>query len=1532
MFPDFKYFKKIKQAERQPNPKGPGATPEINFDTPPDPFFKRILTQIVLSFFRDLLWFLQATIWSNPRLGSLVIVTRADDACAVLNNSAFRVPFKPEMKDLGGAESILGLEGGPHAKVRSVIAAAFRTDTRANRKAEMNRIADDARPMARALIENSQGRLDVIGDLITRCAAETCARYYGLPVEDPAAFADWTMAVSQLLFADPFGTPEVRRRALYASMRLQQLVDRGIAEARERRRNGSPDDTIIARLLDQIAAQPKRGRITDAELRANLVGLVTAYVPTSPLAGGKMLQYLLDRPDLMQAAHLAARAGQRDKLEKMLWEAGRLNPALDPGQWRYVARDAVIAKGTWRRRRVKKGDVVLVATATALRDPLAFPDPLGFDPDRNQQPELMFGDGPHWCLGKFVAMGLLTEVFMQLFAQFDLKPVHGSKGRMRWGGPYPRQLDMEFTPPPGGVRPGQSMIAVCAPLSHYAPIDALRLQVEKLGNPVSKELQAALDTTGRVHFLSLNVVDLGEEGEPAWNLLLEVNADGPVDEALSRVASAAGPWLQPIFRHVLEGGGTLFDTLMRNNLRDHAKGWNATHLNFSGVAEFSVHDIDRQQQLADFTRRAVDWYLRDNAASGLPPTLVLRFVRKLIQGQVKALPKLPRTSSETANEAGRTAELKLLLKESRQLRDFVFWPSRRRLKLADWTDLTIWQMTGRVLLSRELRPIWISIALIVLAFALLFFLISPLGGAIPTARYVDLGLWMVRLPKWLVGAFAVFVTFVHCAVVGFLAMLVLIGSGAGIFVWRLRAQEASDPPDTRFPTLQQMKARRANEDRHGYASNHFIATPTLKPGLLRRITLWAAFYGIFVYIKYGFRPGFVLNMGTIHYAKWFRPPGSRRLVFLADYDGSWESYLEDFITKAHIGQTAGWSNCEGFPPTRFLMFDGAQDGDRFKRWVRLQQVPSTCWYSRFPALSLERIRVNALIHHGIVSAHTDDAARAWLACFGSQQRPESTLEADEIQSLVFSPFKELKYGLCAVFRLPEAGPEQWSEWLGRYLVGELDPASMRWTGPEPDSAVTFGDVLKTPLPRATQVAFSASGLARLGVPPGDDGDGLATFPSAFVSGMSRRPEILGDAGDDDPAKWRWQDAPVEGGAPSDGVLMIYANSRQECEDLLKPHEAALGKGAFFQKVYTEPKDGDLRFEHFGFRDGVSQPLIRGAQRFLLTDSPADVVEPGEFILGYKSNAGYFPPTPLVNGGTDALGLLPAADAEEPSPYPGFEEDREGLMYHDFGRNGSFLAVRLLEQDVKKFNTFTERTAVELGATYPELSGVIGAPVSAEWVAAKLVGRWKNGAPLVDWPTRQPESHEIDSLNDFTFGAQDPQGVRCPLGAHIRRANPRDSLQPSDPDARQLTNRHRIIRRGRSYTLRDGRGIKEKGLLFVGVCADLERQFEFIQQTWINAPSFQDLQAEVDPLVGAGGEGGYTIPTAAGPVRLGGLKRFVTTHAGGYYFLPSRSALAYLASRTRGFVTRMEDAAPPNRRRRQPATPVKTPIPAGPDVT
>jgi deferrochelatase/peroxidase EfeB len=186
------------------------------------------------------------------------------------------------------------------------------------------------------------------------------------------------------------------------------------------------------------------------------------------------------------------------------------------------------------------------------------------------------------------------------------------------------------------------------------------------------------------------------------------------------------------------------------------------------------------------------------------------------------------------------------------------------------------------------------------------------------------------------------------------------------------------------------------------------------------------------------------------------------------------------------------------------------------------------------------------------------------------------------------------------------------------------------------------------------------------------------------------------------------------------------------------------------------------------------------------------------------------------------------------------------------------------------------------------------PEAAELLAGKIVGRWPSGGPLVlvDFDHRQRES----STNAFLYSG-DEEGVKCPLGAHIRRANPRDSLDPADQaSAFAHVRRRRILRRGRSFGKRLPEGIfeddnKERGLHFICLCADIERQFEFIQQSWLNNPDFANLCNEVEPLTGSfSGRRDFNIPGETTPRRFSNLPDFVTVKGGGYFFLPSLHAL------------------------------------------
>jgi Dyp-type peroxidase family len=461
------------------------------------------------------------------------------------------------------------------------------------------------------------------------------------------------------------------------------------------------------------------------------------------------------------------------------------------------------------------------------------------------------------------------------------------------------------------------------------------------------------------------------------------------------------------------------------------------------------------------------------------------------------------------------------------------------------------------------------------------------------------------------------------------------------------------------------------------------------------------------------------------------------------------------------------------------------------------------------------------------------------------------LERADIQGLLLWAYKQHPWSRFYLLRFDDAEPR---EWLRRVLTDVTSAAE--------DVRGRF----------RFNVAFSARGLAALGM-----AQDLETFPREFVQGMAHpeRSNVLGDRFSDDPKHWQF------GGpkAPLDCLAMLYARSEEELDERSDALEALLEKyrvGYTCEDVYL-PADGR---EHFGFADGFAQPFMKGAGRPRFRGDAK--LATGEFVLGYPNAYGQLTtvPTARKRSGT----------REHPFPIIG-----SGRV--SFGQNGSYLVLRKLHQDVAAFWGYCWDAAIA------EQTGDVAA--RAKLLAARMVGRWPNGVPLVESPDaeRAPNADR----NEFGFRERDPDGLRCPLGAHIRRANPRDMFGDTAKEGSHDANLHRIVRRGRAYgpkltgelpLVDDG---QERGLCFVALNANLSRQFEFIQQSWLNNCKFAGLSAERDPLVGkdAVDFDDQPVPrifTVQGrPVRsrYEGLPKFVRVMGGEYFFLPGLRALNYL---------------------------------------
>jgi len=466
----------------------------------------------------------------------------------------------------------------------------------------------------------------------------------------------------------------------------------------------------------------------------------------------------------------------------------------------------------------------------------------------------------------------------------------------------------------------------------------------------------------------------------------------------------------------------------------------------------------------------------------------------------------------------------------------------------------------------------------------------------------------------------------------------------------------------------------------------------------------------------------------------------------------------------------------------------------------------------------------------------------------------TTLDLDDIQGLIARGYGALRAARYALLHIDDGRAAR--HWLDG-LVARVTPVSARPT----DSAL--------------HVAVTSSGLAKLGIP----GETLAGFADEFVSGMTtpHRRRILGDIEESAPERWDW------GGPATTGVdllLLVFARDAATLAGVYDPLAAAWTGGGLTVVKALETSDlGDR--EHFGFRDGVSQPTVDGLSSRV--DRPANTVKAGEFILGYPNEYGLYTDRPLLPPSADSAGLLP--------------RDRGGSGAADLGRNGSYLVFRQLRQDVRGFRQFVATAARGGGGTDD--------PAAPYQLAARMVGRWPSGAPLVLAPDEDQPA--LADANDFGYAAVDPYGYRCPIGAHIRRAHPRDALDPhpgSDASI-ALDKRHRLLRRGREYgpPLPPDDAIAaapvvddDRGLHFICITANIARQFEFVHHTWLNTPTFAGLYDDADPLVGAHVPSGGTFTVQALPVRtrVTGLPRFVQPRGGAYFFLPGLRALRYLA--------------------------------------
>ena len=499
----------------------------------------------------------------------------------------------------------------------------------------------------------------------------------------------------------------------------------------------------------------------------------------------------------------------------------------------------------------------------------------------------------------------------------------------------------------------------------------------------------------------------------------------------------------------------------------------------------------------------------------------------------------------------------------------------------------------------------------------------------------------------------------------------------------------------------------------------------------------------------------------------------------------------------------------------------------------------------------------------------------------TNQSQDRSVELNDVQGLVRFGYKHLTEACFLLLRVK-------------------DPAAARaWLAQAPVTSAIKAD---PPPQTALQVAFTSEGLRALEVTP----DLLAEFSAEFVAGMASdaaRARRLGDIGTNDPSGWQWGAGER---VPHVAVLLYARSGRLAAWEQEIEAQCAAG----FVRIERLSTSDLQNVEPFGFVDGISQPQIDWERKRPVRDQDqleySNVSCLGEFLLGYPNEYGLYTPRPLLTPRRDPDALLPRAeDAPDQA---------------DLGRNGCYLVLRQLQQDVQGF--------------WSELTRQADGDVDLrERLAAAMVGRKKNGEPLVA-PSEDSVAGNAPSqqsrLNDFTYGA-DPRGLRCPLGAHIRRVNPRNADLPPGPpgilsrlwrmlgfnaaarhqDLVASTRFHRLLRRGRTFgagvapslSAAESSSSPDTGIYFICLVANIKRQFEFVQSAWLIGSKFAGLTGESDPLLGHrlpdpgdSPTDGFSIPQADGPDRrLTGLPQFVTVQGGAYFFLPGIRALRYLAT-------------------------------------
>jgi Dyp-type peroxidase family len=454
----------------------------------------------------------------------------------------------------------------------------------------------------------------------------------------------------------------------------------------------------------------------------------------------------------------------------------------------------------------------------------------------------------------------------------------------------------------------------------------------------------------------------------------------------------------------------------------------------------------------------------------------------------------------------------------------------------------------------------------------------------------------------------------------------------------------------------------------------------------------------------------------------------------------------------------------------------------------------------------------------------------------------SKLNATDIQGFVLRGYN-LPMARYLFLRLEDA---KRGRDLIRRLLSQIT-TGQRWDGDKPQSTLNIG--------------FSFHGLERLELPLAT----LITFPVEFQQGMRQRAELLGDTGVNSPDHWdsMWRDDHVHVWLGINGQTVEALDACQAAvQSTLDEAGGAILVGS--QNAAAQVTNGKpTTSEHFGFTDGFGNPEYLGVERSsqpgqgkLLDDGKTWApLATGELLLGYADEAGELPVAPVP---------------------------------HLLAANGTFMVYRKLHQNLATFRKWLDHQSTLYSG-------------GKEKLAAKLIGRWRDGTPIELSPDKPDSSiaQDPNRSTNFTYGA-DAAGTRCPMGAHIRRVHPRDAFGFNG----RLINRRRITRRGLPYgpfAAEDQpvADTDDRGVIFMALNASLSRQFEFVQQQWVQYGNDSHLGNDKDVLMGNhGGHGRFVVQGDTSPSNppfvCSHLPDFIELRGGDYFFLPSITALGMMA--------------------------------------